>query len=453
MLDVWHRSELSPVLKLAGRGEVNCLIFVLSKPNMADRQSSESSHSAAGPLRSSVTDADGEIALQPVQNKSAEEPLLAESERSFEDPIYNQYKSRRKTLLSALILLSLLCLLLTIAVGILVAPKGLVHGHRDESRWNVKNFKSFIAFGDSYTDERRMAYISLHNNTPPPPGTLLGESFHTTSGGRIWARYVVQYTGSSDNGQWTPQMNLYNYAVGGSFCTKEIVPRVHPTLLEYAVPAFVADQDTNETSEPLFKPELTPSNSVFSVWIGTNDLGMFAFLTDDQVRGKTLTDYTDCVYTALDGLYAAGARTFVLMNTAPLHLAPAYANRTLHGEGKGDNNGRAEKMKELTTSANNIFRYQTPYEFTVSRRYPGAQVALFDVWSLFHDIYFDPETYLNGTAPANVTSYITRSKETRKSPDSFLWHDNLHPSEQTDRIIAKNFVEVLNGTSKYAQYW
>ncbi|KAK5452074.1 hypothetical protein LTS15_007797 [Exophiala xenobiotica] len=420
---------------------------------MADRQSSESSHSAAGALRLSVSDADVEIALRPVQNKSAEEPLLAESERSFEDPIHKQYKSSRKVLLSVLVLLSLLCLLLAGAIGVLVASQRFAHGHSDESRWNVKNFKSFLAFGDSYTDEQRMTYFSRHNNTPPPPGTLLGESFYTTSGGRIWARYVVQYTGSSDNEQWTPQMDLYNYAVGGSFCTKEIVPRVHPTLLEYAVPAFAADQNTSESLEPFFKPALTPSNSVFSVWIGTNDLGMFAFLTNDQVRGKTLTDYTDCVYAALDGLYAAGARTFVLMNTAPLHLAPVYANRTLHGEGGGDNNGRAEKMKELTTSANNIFRYQTPYEFMVSHRYPGAQVALFDVWSLFHDIYFNPESYLNGTAPANVTSYITHSKENQKSPDSFLWHDNLHPSEQTDRIIAKNFVEVLNGTSKYAQYW
>ena len=31
--------------------------------------------------------------------------------------------------------------------------------------------------------------------------------------------------------------------------------------------------------------------------------------------------------------------------------------------------------------------------------------------------------------------------------------DELHPSEQTDRNIAKNFVDVLNGNSTYASYY
>ena len=58
-----------------------------------------------------------------------------------------------------------------------------------------------------------------------------------------------------------------------------------------------------------------------------------------------------------------------------------------------------------------------------------------------------------------------------KSPDSFLWYDELHPryvdcffrsawkfvlmlicrSEQTDRIVAKNFVDV--GRPRYATYY
>ena len=139
------------------------------------------------------------------------------------------------------------------------------------------------------------------------------------------------------------------------------------------------------------------------------------------------------------------------MNTMPLHLAPAYANETLHGMATGDDSYKAEKIHELTTSANDIFRYQTPYEFVISNRYPDAQVALFDVWSLVREMYFNPEDYFNGTAPANVTSGITFSD--RSSPDSYLWWDDLHPSEQTARTIAKEFMGVLNGTSEFAEYW
>jgi len=40
-----------------------------------------------------------------------------------------------------------------------------------------------------------------------------------------------------------------------------------------------------------------------------------------------------------------------------------------------------------------------------------------------------------------------------QSKDSYMWYDELHPSEQTSRIVAKEFVGVLNRESKYAKYY
>lgn len=37
--------------------------------------------------------------------------------------------------------------------------------------------------------------------------------------------------------------------------------------------------------------------------------------------------------------------------------------------------------------------------------------------------------------------------------DSFMWRDELHPSEQVDRVIAREVVRVLSGRSKYATYY
>jgi hypothetical protein len=34
-----------------------------------------------------------------------------------------------------------------------------------------------------------------------------------------------------------------------------------------------------------------------------------------------------------------------------------------------------------------------------------------------------------------------------------MWYDELHPSEQTDKAIAREFVNVVKGASKYATYW
>jgi hypothetical protein len=66
---------------------------------------------------------------------------------------------------------------------------------------------------------------------------------------------------------------------------------------------------------------------------GSNDIGVYAFLTNSQVPGKVLTDYTNCIYSALDAIYASGGRYFVLLNVAPLYLGPLYANYTVRGSG------------------------------------------------------------------------------------------------------------------------
>ena len=74
------------------------------------------------------------------------------------------------------------------------------------------------------------------------------------------------------------------------------------------------------------------------------------------------------------------------------------------------------------------------------------------------DIYTDPSAYLNGTAPLNVTGYVNHCTVSGSnctqlsSPDSFLWYDELHPSEQTQRIIAREFVNLLGGNGSYATY-
>jgi len=47
----------------------------------------------------------------------------------------------------------------------------LVFAHNHEV-WDLKNFKSLVTFGDSYTDESRIGYFSSHKGSAPPVGWI-----------------------------------------------------------------------------------------------------------------------------------------------------------------------------------------------------------------------------------------------------------------------------------------
>lgn len=174
----------------------------------------------------------------------------------------------------------------------------------------------------SYTDESRLSYFQNHNGSAPPPGTTLPASNSTAGGGVTWARWVSDYTGAK----------LYNYAVSGAVCDNNIIYRYLVSVLGpfpdvvYEAKAFVADASytNSSTHTNTFYPNRRADNTVYSMWIGTNDLGVDAFLTDSSLHDTTIPDYVDCIYNRFDVIYKAGGRNFVLMNTAPLQLSPLY---------------------------------------------------------------------------------------------------------------------------------
>jgi hypothetical protein len=198
---------------------------------------------------------------------------------------------------------------------------------------------------------------------------------------------------------------VYNYAISGASCSSAITPRnnLYSGIIEDELPMFMSDKSHKASNGSAFL-SLPVNHTLYAVWIGTNDLGVNAFITDSQSSGKIITDYVECVYSVFDKLYQAGARRFVLMNVIPLNLLPMYAMAE-HGGLSVDkfwpwkpNNLTAvsERMHLQVASVNYAFKYQTPYEVRVSRRYAGAEMALFDVHGLVRERGFALDLDHNG---------------------------------------------------------
>ncbi|KAG6031457.1 hypothetical protein E4U41_007569 [Claviceps citrina] len=318
----------------------------------------------------------------------------------------------------------------------------------------IRRMANLVTFGDSFTDEGRLDYF-LEHRQPPPVGRMLPPSKNTRSGGASWGRIVADATGS----------RYYNYAVVGAMCTNKTdkryiseLDRPFPSVLEYEMETFEQD---------LLFPELYPDrwaeNTVYALWIGTNDVGIAGFLTDTQRENSTLATFLDCIWQTLDRIYASGGRHFVLVNEIPLEHAPLYAtpsagpgNYKYWADEKAYNGTEyINKVREYGTSVNTMLGYGVPFHLLVQRRWPGASVSIFDVHSLMVGILEDPSRHLgqgaNITAPYRVC--LETCEDSSGDVRRFMWFDELHPTERMHQIFAHHFMDVVRGRSKYGVYW
>ncbi|KAK8143001.1 hypothetical protein G3M48_007872 [Beauveria asiatica] len=280
----------------------------------------------------------------------------------------------------------------------------------------IGNMDNLVTFGDSYTDESRATYLAEYGHVPPA-GLLMPPNNRTADGGIAWGRMVANMTGAS----------YYNYAVAGSTCSEKvatqparIIPGQIPTVLEYEVPAFEAD-----LAVASFYHNRQPNNTVYAMWIGTNDLGIEGFLHDRNRPGTVLNDFVGCVWESFDRIYKTGGRRFVVMKAVPLEKAPTYAS--FDNGGARDNpvwptksqyntTEYQHKMFQYSQAVNELLDYTTPFHLLLKRRWPGASVTVFDTHSIFNDIHDNPGQYLS--SPQNVVSSFKTCDATGKCESS-----------------------------------
>jgi GDSL-like Lipase/Acylhydrolase len=138
-----------------------------------------------------------------------------------------------------------------------------------------KQIKNLVTFGDSFTS------VDWSSN-----------------GGTPWPVYAAGYAG----------VKLHPYAKAGATCSNNLTYRPFPPLFESQLPLYFAEK-ANKTVT------LAPHDTVYFLWIGTNDLGANALLTGSKA---SLVDVTNCMVDWVKVLYKSGARNFIFQNVGGL---------------------------------------------------------------------------------------------------------------------------------------
>ncbi|KAI0694984.1 GDSL lipase/esterase [Cerioporus squamosus] len=310
-----------------------------------------------------------------------------------------------------------------------------------------------VLFGDSYTDQSRAHSIS--NGTYPakdyqevyPPADTAAD------GGFQWPFYL------GINGDY----KIWNYAVGGAVCSNALTPLLGVPDVSSGQQAWFVQDHVAHNSTAHQKLLLDPASFVVILWVGTNDIGINNFVTDDQAEDVALPDVADCQLDTLRALHVLGARRFVLNSLIPLQLTKLYSNSsdpTIYYPSP-PHNGTAwhRSMYNLVHSLNRMLRDGVR---ALNEEWRGdGRVEWFDTYGLFEKMYDNPTQYFNGSIPANVTGHCHQCPDpddwrqcgigdcTLEARDSYMWWDELHPSEQTGRNLAAEMHKKLLGESQY----
>jgi len=291
--------------------------------------------------------------------------------------------------------------------------------------------KNLVTFGDSYSDS---------------------SIYPAADGGYAWPTWVVDYA----------HINLYGLARDGATCSNALTPRDFPPIEEWQLPHYYGSL-ANGTI-----PYLDPEETMYVVWIGTNDVGVGQLISGPPNPDVSLVQVRQCAVNVVKQLYNGGARNFIFNSMLTLDKTILYSNYSYPNVYWTEQRNTTEWnvfMKEIVMAGNMMTDYMLRETVT---QMPGAHVASFDAQALFSDMYYNPQNYLNGTAPLNVTGCVHScvyalnqsttdtgdcTIATGSDADSFLWYDELHPSQQSDRNLAKEITAVIQGGQSQWATW
>jgi len=265
----------------------------------------------------------------------------------------------------------------------------------------------WFSFGDSYTQTGFDPTLTL-----PAVGNPLGNPTYpgyTATGGENWVDYVTTAYNRS-------LVFTYNYAYGGATIDATLVPPYTPTVKS------LTDQVNQFLTGAGKKPAATPwtsANSLFSIFIGINDIGNSFYLSGD--RNAFSDTLLNAEFALLQKLYSAGARNFLFVNVPPIDRSPLQIA-----------NGGTDAEKAVITGFNTKLAAKIA---TFKANNSGVTTYLWDSNAQFTTILNAPTSY----GFQDSTSYGTGPQ--------YFWGNNYHPSSYAHKFFGQTVGQKVLGST------
>ncbi|KAJ7766056.1 hypothetical protein B0H16DRAFT_1792884 [Mycena metata] len=270
----------------------------------------------------------------------------------------------------------------------------------------------WFPFGDSYTTTGFVPTMTLPTvgnplGNPPFPG-------FTGGGGENFVGFdTVTYNKSN--------ILTYNYAYGGATINSTLVAPYLPTVLSLIdqVNEFLAGAGKKPATSPW-----TSMNSLFTVWIGINDLGNSFSNSGDRsaFSDLLLNEYFAQVQELIVDNSAVGARNFLFINVPPMERTPLMI--------AGQNASGLALLKSVISTYNSKLAAKVA-SFMANNT--GVKTWLWDAHTEFGTILDNPTHYgfVDAVSFGNTGDF---------------WGNNYHPSSPAHQIFAQQISALMAGT-------
>ncbi|KZV98251.1 hypothetical protein EXIGLDRAFT_669577 [Exidia glandulosa HHB12029] len=269
----------------------------------------------------------------------------------------------------------------------------------------------WFSFGDSYTQTQFNYTLAQPSDSNPLGNPDLPGS---TACGSVpnWVYWDVMKYNSSER-------FAFNFAWGGATINASIVPPPSPEILS-VIEQIDEFQAGYVGDSPLNNIAWTGDNTLFSTFIGINDIGGSYQSASNQ--STINSQLMDSYFNEMERLYGYGGRNFLFLNVPPTDRSPLI----------------------MTVSAEDQAKYKAAvqdYNSQLAARVAGLVAAHTDVQAWVVDTNSVVAQLLD-----NPTQFGFQDATSFGDGDTFIWCNNYHISPAAHEYVARAVQSSLSGT-------